>query len=64
MVRKVVAAGMLVAGLALVILGTLAEIDARSAYEPVFEQGVIVGAAVIVASILAFGAYLLWPKSD
>ncbi len=64
MVRKVLAVGMLVAGFAVLIWGTLAEILSRNAYEPILEPGVIIGAAAIVFGILALGAYLLWPKSN
>ena len=55
---------MLVPGLAVLIWGTLAEILSRNAYEPIFEPGVIIGAAALVFGILALGAYLLWPKSN
>ena len=64
MVRKVLAVGMLVPGLAVLIWGTLAEILSRNAYEPIFEPGVIIGAAALVFGILALGAYLLWPKPN
>jgi hypothetical protein len=64
MVRKVLAAGMAVVALLIVLEGMLAEIGARDVREPIFATGVIFGAALIVASILALGAYVAWPKSN
>jgi len=64
MVRKVLAATALMAALAVIAWGTVAEIESRNVYEPAFETGVIIGAALIVASLFAAAAYLLWPKSN
>jgi hypothetical protein len=63
MVRKILALGVLVAGLIVFVCGTVAEIESRNEREPLFETGVIIGAALIVSSILALGAYVLWPKT-
>jgi hypothetical protein len=63
-VKKVLAVGMLVVGLFVLIWGTVAEISDRHVREPLLEPGVFIGAALIVSSILALGAYLLWPKSS
>jgi len=64
MVRKVLAAGMAVAALYAVVWGVVAEIGSRDVREPIFEQGVIVGVGLIVAGILALGAYVAWPRSN
>ncbi len=64
MVRKVLAVGMLVAGFAVLIWGTVGEILSQNAREPTLEPGVVIGAAAIIFAILAIGAYLLWPKSN
>lgn len=64
MVRKVLAASVLTAALATVALGMAAELESRNVNEPTFETGVIIGAALIVASFFAVAAYLLWPKSN
>ncbi len=64
MVRKVLAASVLTAALATVALGMAAELKSRNVNEPTFETGVIIGAALIVASFFAVAAYLLWPKSN
>ena len=61
MIRKVLAFGMLVAGFAVLIWGTVAEILASNAREPTLEPGVVIGAAAIIFGIFALGAYLLWP---
>lgn len=63
MVRKVLAAGVLLVALAVLASGIQAELTARNVREPIFETGVIVGAAVIVSGVLALGAYLLWPRA-
>lgn len=63
LVRKVLAACMAVVALVVVLWGVGAEISARDVREPIFAQGVISGAALILASILALGAYVAWPKS-
>lgn len=60
MIRMLVACGVLVGGLT---FGTVAEVSSWSEREPVFERGVIVGAAFVVSGILAAGIYLLWPRS-
>ena len=64
MVRKVLAAGMLVAGFAVLIYGAVGEIDQSNAREPAIEPGVFIGIGAIIFAILALGAYLLWPKSN
>ena len=64
MVRKVLAAGMLVVGFAVVIYGAVGEIVQSNAREPAFEPGAFIGIGVIIFGILVLGAYLLWPKSN
>ena len=64
LVRKVLAACMLAAALWAVVVGVSAEISARDVREPIFEQGVIFGAALILAGLLTLGAYVAWPKSN
>ena len=64
LVRKVLAACMLAAALWAVVVGMSSEISARDVREPIFEQGVIFGAALILAGLLALGAYVAWPKSN
>ncbi len=63
MLRKVLAAGMLVAALYAVVWGVVAESGSRDVREPIFEHWVILGAGLIVAAVLVLAAYLLWPKS-
>lgn len=55
---------MAVAALYAVVWGVVAEIGSRDVREPIFEQGVIVGVGLIVAGILALGAYVAWPRSN
>ena len=64
MIRKVLAAGMLVMGFAVLIYGAAGEIVSSNAREPAFEPGVFIGAGAIIFGVLALGAYLLWPKSN
>ena len=64
MIRKVLAAGMLVMGFAVLIYGAVNEILASNAYEPLLEPGAIIGIAAIIFGVFALGAYLLWPKSN
>ena len=61
MVRTLFAIGILLAGLA---FGFVAEVDSWNEREPVFERGVIVGAAFLISGILAVAVYLLWPRSN
>jgi drug/metabolite transporter (DMT)-like permease len=64
MVRKILAVGVSALGLVVLIYGTVAEIQSRNDREPLFETGVIIGAALIVCAVLVLGAYFLWPKSN
>ena len=64
MIRKVLAAVMLVAGFAVLIWGILIVIFASDAYDSGFEESTLFAAAAIIFGVLALGAYLLWPKSN
>jgi len=61
MTRTLFAVGIVLAGL---ILGSVAEVGSWNEREPVFERGVIVGAALVISGILAVAVYRLWPKSN
>ena len=61
MVRTLFILGILLLGL---ILGIVAEVDSWNEREPVFERGVIVGAAFIISGVLAVAVYLLWPRPN